>query len=45
MRGASLSYCSMQSLEQNQGHHPEVEGGDGVLREGHRGEGLLEVIV
>ncbi len=34
-----------KASQQNRGPHPQDEGGDWALRQGHRGEGLLEVNV
>ncbi len=34
-----------KASQQNRGPHQQDEGGDGALRQGHRGEGLLEVNV
>jgi hypothetical protein len=34
-----------KASQQNRGPHPKDEGGDGALRQGHRGKGLLEVSV
>ncbi len=39
LSGANLSCGPMQS-QQIQGSDPEDKGGDGVLQQGHRGEGL-----
>ena len=38
--GANLKYGSLKSLSISD---PEDEGGDGVLQQGHRGEGLQEL--
>jgi hypothetical protein len=43
--GANLKYGSWQSLAKNRGFDPEDKGGDGVLQQGRRCEGLQELEV
>ncbi len=44
LSAANLNYGLLQSLP-NRGPDPEDKGGDGVLQQGHRGEGLQDLEV
>jgi hypothetical protein len=41
--GRLLVICQGKASQQNRGPDPEDQGGDGVPRQGHRGEGLQEI--